>query len=210
MIIKTAIETSAINKLNLLSSLACSLQKKEYKGLKFLINTSRTNKYSSTREKSKDSATYFTIPFVRSISDCFKNITRDLNDFHISVSTNCIVLLKYIRTIFQNLQSAMLYNKINCDDCDAFYVGQTSRRLLTRINEHRNHIRRSTSNYFVITDYRVNFNHKFKWDYVKVLDNEPFLNKRLISEMLFIKRQENSLNLQTDPEGLHQLYHRNK
>ncbi|KYM98107.1 hypothetical protein ALC62_11196 [Cyphomyrmex costatus] len=35
--------------------------------------------------------------------------------------------------------------KIQCNDCDASYVGQTSRQLKTRITEHRNHIRHNTS-----------------------------------------------------------------
>jgi len=33
--------------------------------------------------------------------------------------------------------------KINCQDCDASYVGQTKRILNTRISEYRNHIRRN-------------------------------------------------------------------
>ena len=41
---------------------------------------------------------------------------------------------------------------------------------------------------------------------VEILDNEPVFNKRSISEMLFINRQENSINLQTDTAGLHQSY----
>jgi len=34
--------------------------------------------------------------------------------------------------------------KINCLECNASYVGQTKRTLNTRINEHRNHIRRDS------------------------------------------------------------------
>ena len=53
---------------------------------------------------------------------------------------------------------------------------------------------------------RLEFNHDFNWNDVKILDYEPLLNKCLISEMLFIKRQKNDLNLKTNTECLHQAY----
>ncbi|XP_018353715.1 PREDICTED: uncharacterized protein LOC108755288 [Trachymyrmex septentrionalis] len=40
----------------------------------------------------------------------------------------------------------------------------------------------------------------------KILYEEPSYRKRLISEMLHIKKQRNSLNLQTDTEGLNKAY----
>jgi len=74
---------------------------------------------------------------------------------------------------------------------------------MTRIKEHKNHIRRATTTYSVITDHRLNDNHEFDWDNVEILDNERYLSKRLISEMLHITRQNDSLNLQSDTEFLH-------
>lgn len=88
--------------------------------------------------------------------------------------------------------------KIDCDKCDASYVGQTDRKLIIRINEYKKQINKTTTNKSVITEYRLNFNHEFKWDEVKILDKEACYNKRLISEMLYIKRQRNGINLQTD------------
>ncbi|KYN17793.1 hypothetical protein ALC57_09923, partial [Trachymyrmex cornetzi] len=35
--------------------------------------------------------------------------------------------------------------KITCKDCDASYVGQTGRKLNSRITEHRNHINWNTN-----------------------------------------------------------------
>ncbi|KYN42549.1 hypothetical protein ALC56_03008 [Trachymyrmex septentrionalis] len=79
-------------------------------------------------------------------------------------------------------------------------------QLKTRIAEHRNHIRHKTSARSVITDHRLSHNHDFQWDNVLILDEEPSYKKRLISEMLHIKKQKNSLNLQTDTEGLNKAY----
>jgi len=73
--------------------------------------------------------------------------------------------------------------------CDASYVGQTKKILYTRVSEHRGHIRKNSTHNSVITDHRLNqdFKHEFDWD--KVLDKETNYNKRLISEMIFIKKQ---------------------
>jgi len=42
--------------------------------------------------------------------------------------------------------------------------------------------------------------------YREILDEEHFVNKRLILELLYIKRQKISLNLQTDIELLNKAY----
>jgi len=76
----------------------------------------------------------------------------------------------------------------------------------TRVKEHRLDINKQNNNKSVISEHRLNFNHNFKWDEAEILDKETFLSKRLISEMIFIKRQTNSLNLQTDTECLPDSY----
>ena len=118
-------------------------------------------------------------------------------------------LNRFIRTHKDSLCEASNRNvvyKINCKDCDASYVGQTGRQLRTRIAEHRNNIKYKTSDRSVITDHRIEFGHDFSWDAVEILDNEPIYHKKAISEMLFINRQKNSINLQTDTAGLHSSY----
>jgi len=87
---------------------------------------------------------------------------------------------------------------------------QTKRILNTRITEHRNHIKRNSPQTSVITDHRLEFNHEFDWDNVEVLDEEinyVKYNKRLISEMIHIKKQKQGLNLKKDTDLLHPIYH---
>ena len=45
-----------------------------------------------------------------------------------------------------------------------------------------------------ITEHGINHNHDFDWSNVKILDTESYIQKRLISEMLYIKMQNNGLN----------------
>ncbi|KYQ47005.1 hypothetical protein ALC60_13980 [Trachymyrmex zeteki] len=83
---------------------------------------------------------------------------------------------------------------------------QTGRKLKTRISEHCNYIYRKTGNPSVITDHRLNFEHEFDWKNTKILDNERYYKKRLVSEMLHIKSQTNSLNAKSDTEFLHHVH----
>ena len=57
----------------------------------------------------------------------------------------------------------------------------------------------------VITDYRINYNHNFNWKDVKILDKKSY-NKRLISEMIYIKKQKLGLNKQNYTETLPNSY----
>jgi len=76
--------------------------------------------------------------------------------------------------------------KISCKECNTSYIGQTSKQLKTRITEHRNHINRNTIIPSVITNHRIDYNHEFNWDDIKILD-ESFLSKRLLSEIFVHK-----------------------
>jgi len=98
-----------------------------------------------------------------------------------------------------SVRSNVVY-QINCQNCNASYAGQTKRALSVRVGEHRSHITRNSSQQSVITEHRLLYKHDFDWDNVQILDEETNYNKRLISEMIFIKKQKHGLNAQTDTE----------
>ncbi|EZA55680.1 hypothetical protein X777_04189 [Ooceraea biroi] len=92
--------------------------------------------------------------------------------------------------------------KISYCDCEASYVGQTKRQLRTRVNEHRKDINKKSGSPSVISTHRLSSGHDFDWDDVQILNKEGSYKKRLVSEMVNIKRQLKSLNLQNDTEFL--------
>jgi len=104
-----------------------------------------------------------------------------------------------------SVRSNVVY-KINCQNCNASYVGQTKRALSVRVDEHRSHITRNSSQQSVITEHRLLYKHDFDWNNVQILDEKTNYNKRLISEMIFIKKQKHGLNAQTDTELLDPIY----
>ena len=64
----------------------------------------------------------------------------------------------------------------------------------------------SSSSVIVISNYRTNLNHNFKWNEIKNLDKEASYNKRLIVEMIHIKKQRQGINKQNDTESLPEPY----
>ncbi|KYN17046.1 hypothetical protein ALC57_10682 [Trachymyrmex cornetzi] len=172
----------------------------------FYNQTMKQNNVNSndTRDEMKP---WITLPYIPQISDKFMNIFNDVNIRLSFYSLN--KLNKYIKVhkdvIPTNSKRDVVY-QITCKDCDATYVGQTGRRLQTRILEHKNHINRNTTTQSVITEHRLEHNHEFDWLNVRVLDTERFLSKRLISEMIYVKLQKNSLNCQSDTEYLNNAF----
>ena len=168
------------------------------------------SKKQSTDDTSEEveKISWFIVPYIPSISERFLNIFKNSN---IKIAFYSLdKLCRFIKVQKDALPISSCKDvvyKISCRDCDASYVGQTSRQVRTRISEHRNHIRRNVSTcQSVITNHRLDYGHEFDWDNVKVLDHERFYYRRLISEILYIKQQSKGLNLQSDTDFLHHAY----
>jgi hypothetical protein len=154
--------------------------------IKSLINQSTIKQIDNNTDMdtTNNRASWFLLPYIPTISDKFKTITNKFNVKLALFSLN--KLSRFIKVqkdvLSNNLKKNVVY-KIMCKDCDASYVGQTSRKLKTRITEHRNHINWNTNNHFVIAEHRLNCNHDFDWENIKILDNKRFffLSKRLTS-----------------------------
>ena len=90
--------------------------------------------------------------------------------------------------------------RIHCNNCPATYVGQTKRKLMTRINEHK------TSEGSATIIHEIETGHKFNFINYNILDKEENLNKRLISEMLHMHLQKQPVNKKEDTQNLNHIY----
>jgi len=153
------------------------------------------NKTISNEKEEKSSFSYFTIPYVSYISKKFIQFFKNISFSKLAFSCHNKLdkFIKVHKDVLPISSCSNVVYQINCLDCDASYVGQTKRTLSTRVNEHRSHIRRNSTQLSVITDHRLKFEHEFDWDNAKVLDKETNFNKRLISEMIYIKKQKQGL-----------------
>jgi len=81
-----------------------------------------------------------------------------------------------------------------------------NRQLKSKIMEHKNHIQWNTSIRSIIIDHRLQEDHEFDWENIAILDEEFQYKKRLVSEMLHIRRQIHRFNLRTDMERFLKIY----
>lgn len=145
---------------------------------------------------------FFTVPYVKNISERFSRLTKK---YDLNIAYSCHNSLgRFIKTgkdkIDNFCRSNVVY-RLNCLECDASYVGQTKRQLNTRLKEHRSNINRAVSP-SVVSTHRLNLNHEFDWDNVEILDEESKIHKRIVSEMIYIKKQKAGLNKQSDTDSL--------
>ena len=167
---------------------------------KFLYNVNKRDEQNGDKK-------FFIIPFVKEISDKFSHIA---NKYDLRTAYYCNNKLnRFIKTgkdILEHQRQSNVVYRISCLDCDAKYIGQTKRQLKTRIREHRQDINRKSGSPSVISHHKIENNHEFNWDHVEVLDRETSYEKRLISEMVHIKRHKSALNKQSDTERLPDSY----
>ena len=150
---------------------------------------------------------HFPIPYVKGASEKFK---LALNKYKVQPAYKPMNNLhKYIKTGKDKAKKEELSNvvyKIDCKNCNYSYVGQTKRKLKTRLKEHINDIKKPIDSLSVISNHRIDNEHVMDWDNTRILDSERAYYKRLISEMIHIKTQRKVLNKQSDTERFPDVY----
>ena len=89
----------------------------------------------------------------------------------------------------KDMISKVVY-RINCLDCNKFYVGKTKRQLGLRVIEHK--IKESSSVY----KHMASENHRLDWDDIKIIDSARDDRRLLLKEMLHINNLKPELNIQ--------------
>ena len=99
--------------------------------------------------------------------------------------------------------------KVPCLSCPAVYIGETSRRLGTRIDEHKKDCdkiqpqkftraqkqeSKQTYNKSAITDHAGRENHVIDWEGTRLVARESQDSARRIREAIWIKRTPNNMN----------------
>ena len=92
--------------------------------------------------------------------------------------------------------------KFDCKNCSDTYIGETKRSLRTHINEHKTNKNKES----VVSLHWIENKHEFDWENTSVLDMECNYKKRLVSEMIYIKSNHNSINKKEDIQNLSTMY----
>jgi len=150
---------------------------------------------------------WFLIPFIPNVTEKFKNIANMLKSKLSFISLHKLGrIIKAQKDTLPVCSNKNVVYKLNCKDCNVTYIGQTKRRLNTRIMEHKKDINKINGKHSVITEHRLECIHDFDWNNPTILDKEKQYYRRLISEMINIKIHSGTINLQSDTESLHHSY----
>lgn len=128
-----------------------------------------------------------------------QSVSRVLKPFNVSCTFKNVNDLAYLYNPLKDktplpFTSNVVY-KIPCGGCDASYVGQTERWIKTRMSEHDKNVNRKATEHTALTEHKVELDHQFKYDEVKIFAKEKSKRKRLIHEMCHIVKEETSINL---------------
>ena len=176
------------------------------KRLKFLNNNLKKLKVNNRPR--------IVLPFVEELKPVMKNF---FNKFHTDIIYSTVNkfrrFIKLGKDKCKTGENTNVVYRVDCNDCDATYVGQTGRRLDIRIREHKKRCEKYDMNNALYTHISET-NHSINFNKVKILDKESRLNCRLLSEMFHIHSQNKFVNKMTDTMNLNEDYkafiHRNK
>jgi len=165
------------------------------KRIKNLMNKYNNNTSKRNGEQlpinNNDNKNFFTIPYVKTISESFQPIAKRYGfDVAYSVPNTLNKFIKRGKDKIEKLENNDCVYKINCLNCNATYVGQTKRQLGTRIKEHRSDINKKEGSLSVVSNHRIENDHDMNWSEAEILDIESSYNKRIVSEMVFIKKMD--------------------
>ncbi|XP_071578645.1 uncharacterized protein [Temnothorax nylanderi] len=87
-----------------------------------------------------------------------------------------------------------------------YTLRQTKRHLCTRLKEHQKDIKKPAGKHSVVSEHRISRGHDFDWGNPEIMHRERLMRKRELAEMFFIKKSDNTINMQKDTESLNALY----
>ena len=146
------------------------------------------------------------IPFINNISNDIKRIFKKAGIhtiFKLPFYSKC--LFPPIKDKISLLKNSNIVYSIPCMGCNQVYIGQTSRLLEKRIYEHKRNIFSPPLQHTALTKHSIEFDHRFDYNNVKVVDKETKLNQRILLETLHMIKQP-SVNLRYETPKMHNYY----
>ena len=143
----------------------------------------------------KDAKGYVTLPYVKGTTEA---ISRVLNKAGFKVAMKpCRTLRDQLvapKDKVDTLDKAGVVYQIQCEECDASYIGHTSKNLKDRVKQHKSATDKGKTHDSAIAEHAWTSHHTIRWDDVKVLDQESVDKRRIIKESLHIRSKGPQMN----------------
>jgi len=150
----------------------------------------------STENKEK---VFCKLPYIHGLTQHLKtSLERQTtsDDKRIKIAQKCCNTLKNkyfskIKAKTEQLLNSNVVYRIPCNLCNKSYIGQTSRYLKDRIREHKNDEKKYLlkTNPTALVQHKQDTGHNFNFENFTILDQQINYRKRIISEMIQIKKK---------------------
>lgn len=164
------------------------------------------NNFTNPTKKINSNNPMIVLPYMKNIA---YQINKICSKSQISVIYSCINKFSLFIKLGKDITTAMnkrdVVYKISCSGCSSVYIGQTSRKLKTRCDEHKRDCKNKNER-SALVQHMKDTSHSFNIEKTKILDIEYNLKKRLFSEMLYIHSYSNNINRQLDTQMLKNCY----
>lgn len=163
-------------------------------------NTFKYDKKQNEHSNNK----FIALPYVQNLSEKINKICKPYN---ITIAhknqNNLAPLFSKIKAETTKFKQTNVIYKIPCNDCPNVYIGQTKQYLQNRINQHK----AESSNITALKKHRINTEHNFNFNNTTILHKEKNQKVRNVLEMIYIKKDNNSVNDRTDIANLSKIYY---
>ena len=146
---------------------------------------------------------FVSAPYIKGVSEKVSRLLQPYNIKLASRSNN--TLRKKLCNLKDKLPKTSIRNavyKIDCSECPATYIGETSRNTETRIAEHQGYVVKETQTSGIYQHYQRE-GHSMNWDNYKILAVNENQHKRQFIESAYSVSNDSKLNRYRD---LHQAY----
>ena len=163
-----------------------------------------------TRKEKEDSVGTVVLPYVKGVTEQCQRIFKSYNISSAAKPVNTLRnLLVHPKDKRKPEDCTGVVYQVPCADCQSVYIGETGRKLGTRLSEHRKEVdtehnthftrsqRRASENVYhksAITDHALQNNHIIDWDHSKILCNDNNRNSRWIRESISIRKEPKCMN----------------
>lgn len=156
------------------------------------VNRSLRKKNTDSQDTTEKPKATISIPYVKGTSDKIRRVLGK-SGIRVAFRTDNTIrsrLTKVKPRLEEQQQKGVIY-KIPCRNSNQVYIGETGRKLATRLQEHKRNCRLLQREKSAVAEHSLSQDHRIDFDAVKVIDKEGHFYRRRVKEAFWIKNSPN-------------------
>ena len=204
------VKVSTIKTLTRRAKIVCKNEEDLHKELKYIEKTMQLNDFPSNvvkrtikeslkpnekkkvRDDDEENMIKMYLPYEKGVSEKIAAKCKRYNVKLVNTKGKTLGNALKVKTNVDGDMSGVVY-KVNCKDCEKYYIGETGRTIETRMKEHKQGANGEQEKVSGLSQHLKQTNHEAEFDDVKVLFRERNFRMRKFKEALAIKEHKANL-----------------